>query len=50
MDKDSEVINHVLSDFDTNEKKNIAEVINKVNEALICLLSEGLTAAMNRYN
>lgn len=49
-DKDAEVINHVLSDFDTKEKKSVAAVINKVNEAIICLLNEGLTAAMNRYN
>jgi len=50
MDRDSEVISHVLSDFDTSENKIVAEVMNKVNEAILCLINEGLTAAMNRYN
>jgi len=49
-DKDAEVINHVLSDFDASENKIVAEVMNKVNEAILCLISESLTAAMNRYN
>ena len=49
-DRDAEVINHVLSDFDAGENKIIAEVTNKVGEAILCLISEGLTAAMNRYN
>jgi len=50
MDRDAEVINHVLSDFDASENKIVAEVMNKVNEAILCLISESLTAAMNRYN
>ncbi|MBL7126676.1 MAG: aminoacyl-tRNA hydrolase [Dehalococcoidales bacterium] len=50
MDRDSGVISHVLSDFDTSENKIVAEVMNKVNEAILCLINEGLTAAMNRYN
>ena len=50
MDRDSGVISHVLSDFDTSENKIVAEVMNKVNEAILCLINEGLTATMNRYN
>jgi len=50
MDRDADVINHVLSDFDSSENKLVASVINKVNEAILCLIGEGLTAAMNRYN
>jgi PTH1 family peptidyl-tRNA hydrolase len=50
MDRDAEVINHVLSDFTTSENRAVVEVVNKVCEAITCLLSEGLTAAMNRYN
>jgi peptidyl-tRNA hydrolase len=50
MDRDAEVINHVLSDFDASENKIVAKVMNKVNEAILCLISESLTAAMNRYN
>ncbi len=50
IEKDAEVIDHVLSDFDSSENKIVAEVINKVDEAIFCLLSDGLTAAMNKYN
>jgi len=50
MDRDSGVINHVLGDFDASENKIVAEVMNKVNEAILCLINEGLTATMNRYN
>jgi hypothetical protein len=28
----------------------ITQVIPKVSDAILCLLSEGLTAAMNKYN
>ena len=50
IEKDAEVIDHVLSDFDSSENKIVAEVIKKVGEAIFCLLSDGLTAAMNKYN
>ena len=49
-DRDTGVINHVLGDFDASENKIIAEVTSKVGEAILCLISEGLTTAMNRYN
>jgi len=49
-DRDTEVIDHVLGDFDASEHKIVAEVTNRVNEAITCLLNEGLTAAMNSYN
>lgn len=49
-DKEAEIIDYVLSDFTPDEKKTIAKVIPKVSEAILCLLSEGLTAAMNKYN
>ncbi len=47
---DDEIINYVLSDFTPDEKQAITQVIPRVNEAILCLLTEGLTAAMNRYN
>ena len=50
MDRDAGVIDHVLGDFDTGESKIAAEVKNKASEAISCLISEGLTTAMNRYN
>jgi len=49
-EKESEVINHVLSDFDPGENKIVAEVVNKVSQAMLCLINEGLTVTMNRYN
>ncbi len=39
-----------LADFTPEEKKIIDTVIPQVSEAVICLLAEGLTAAMNKYN
>ncbi len=49
-DKEAAIIDYVLSDFTADERKIITEVIAKVNEAILCLLTEGLTAAMNKYN
>lgn len=46
----SEVVNHVLGDFSPAEKKVIGQVIPRVSQAIVCLLQEGLTAAMSRYN
>ncbi len=47
---DDEIITYVLSDFTPDEKQTIAQVIPRVSEAIYCLLTEGLTAAMNKYN
>jgi PTH1 family peptidyl-tRNA hydrolase len=49
-DKESAVIDYVLKDFTQEEKKIIDDVIPQVSEAIVYLLSEGLTKAMNRYN
>lgn len=49
-DKEAEIIDYVLSDFTPDEKKTITQVMPKVGEAILCLLTEGLTAAMNKYN
>jgi PTH1 family peptidyl-tRNA hydrolase len=50
VDKESTVIRYVLEDFTPEEKKIIDTVIPEVSEAIACLLAEGLTAAMNKYN
>jgi PTH1 family peptidyl-tRNA hydrolase len=47
---DDEIITYVLSDFTPDEKQAITQVIPRVSEAIYCLLTEGLTSAMNRYN
>ena len=47
---EADIIAYVLSDFTPGEKQAIARVIPGVSEAILCLLTEGLTAAMNKYN
>jgi PTH1 family peptidyl-tRNA hydrolase len=47
---EDDIIAYVLSDFTPEQKQTIAQIIPRVNEALLCLLTEGLTPAMNRYN
>jgi PTH1 family peptidyl-tRNA hydrolase len=49
-DKESAVIDFVLKDFTREEKKIIDDTIPQVSEAIVYLLAEGLTKAMNRYN
>jgi len=41
---------YVLSDFTPDEKQAITQVIPTVGEAILCLLTEGLVVAMNKYN
>ena len=47
---EGDIISYVLSDFTPEEKQAVIEVISRVSEAIFCLLAEGLTAAMNKYN
>ena len=47
---EADIIDYVLSDFTPEEKKVIAQVIPRVGEAILCLLTEGLIATMNKYN
>jgi PTH1 family peptidyl-tRNA hydrolase len=47
---EADIIAFVLSDFTPEEKQIIAQVIPRVSEAILCLLTEGLTASMNKYN
>lgn len=49
-DKEAAVIDYVLSDFTPEEKGIITRVIPKVSQAIVCLLTEGLTVAMNKFN
>lgn len=43
-------ISHVLGDFSREEEQVFAQVVPKVGEAVICLLTEGISAAMSRFN
>jgi len=47
---EANIVDYVLSDFAPDEEQAIAQVILIVSQAILCLLTEGLTAAMNQYN
>ena len=47
---EADIIAYVLSDFTPDEKLTISQVIPKVSEAILCLITKGLVEAMNRYN
>ena len=47
---EDQVISYVLGDFSSEEKELMDKVIPCVNEALDCLLKEGLTATMSKFN
>ena len=47
---EDDIIDFVLSDFTRDEKGIIAETIPRVSEAIHCILTEGVTVAMNRFN
>ena len=47
---DGDEISYVLSDFTAEEKGMVKEAIAEVADVLHCILTEGLVAAMNKYN
>ncbi len=47
---ESDVIAYVLGDFTPDEKKIMAKVMPVVSDAILCIITEGSTAAMNKYN
>jgi PTH1 family peptidyl-tRNA hydrolase len=47
---DADIITYLLSDLPPEVKATISQVIPKVSEAILCLLTEGLVAAMNKFN
>ena len=47
---DADMVTYLLSDLPPGVKRTITHVIPSVSEAILCLLSEGVTAAMNKYN
>ena len=44
------IISYVLSDFSRHEEEMIKPVIARVAEAIDCVLTQGITAAMNKFN
>ena len=47
---ETDIVAYVLSNFTPSEKQPVTEVIPKVSEAILCLLTEDMIAAMNKYN
>lgn len=47
---EADIVAYVLSNFTSEEKQIITQVIPRVSEAILCLLSEGLAAATHKYN
>jgi PTH1 family peptidyl-tRNA hydrolase len=47
---DGDEVSYVLSDFTAEEKEVVREAAAEVADALYCILTEGIEAAMNRYN
>ena len=47
---DGDEVSYVLSDFAATEKNAIKEALALAADAIGCILTEGLEAAMNRYN
>ena len=47
---DGDEVSYVLSDFTADEKEVVREAVAEVADALFCILTEGIEAAMNRYN
>lgn len=45
-----DTIDYVLSPFSDEEKESVAVAIQQAAEAVECLLTEGIEAAMNKYN
>jgi PTH1 family peptidyl-tRNA hydrolase len=49
-EKEEAVIAYVLSDFPRDEKRLIDKTMPDIDRAIACLLTEGLAAAMNKFN
>ena len=47
---DGDEVSYVLSDFTAEERDVVREAMADVADALYCILTEGIEAAMNRYN
>ncbi len=47
---ETDIVTYVLSDFTPDEKQAVNMTIPRVSEAILYLLTEGLTATMNKYN
>ena len=46
----TDVVDHVLSEFDQDQKKMLAELLQRAGEAIVTILTRGPKDGMNRYN
>ena len=49
-ERDADVVTYLLSESPLEVKKAINQVLPMVNEAIFCIINEGVTVAMNKYN
>ena len=47
---DGDVVPYVLSQFAADEKEIVTEVVERVVDAIDCIVTQGIELAMNRYN
>ncbi|MFC2035495.1 aminoacyl-tRNA hydrolase [Chloroflexota bacterium] len=47
---EDDIIIYLLNDLSPENKRTITQVLPKVNEAILCLLTKGITIAMDTYN
>ena len=47
---EADIIAYVLSGFTPDEKRILNQVMPTVSDAILCIFTEGPTAAMNKYN
>jgi PTH1 family peptidyl-tRNA hydrolase len=47
---DDDIVDFVLNSFSPDEKKLVEPSIEKVSDAILCLLTEGIEIAMNKFN
>jgi peptidyl-tRNA hydrolase, PTH1 family len=48
--KEQSIVEYVLGDFSREDQPVIDDVLRRVSEAALCLMTDGLTAAMNKFN
>jgi PTH1 family peptidyl-tRNA hydrolase len=48
--REEAIISYVLSDFTGEERRTIDEMLPVAADAIVTLITEGLAAAMNKYN
>jgi peptidyl-tRNA hydrolase, PTH1 family len=49
-EKEQSIVDYVLGDFSALDQPVINDTVQRVGEAVVCLMIEGLAAAMNKFN